>query len=109
MTSLREQVFNGMFHTSDALLFQQMGSFTWLKSTTKRDTMKAQGKRGQKDDLVMSAAGAVYIANLAVGKYNALQKSLGDIRENEVIYVDKHGVVQSRGGRKPPSKKPWLK
>ena len=109
LTALREKVFNGMFHTSDALLLQQMGSFTWLKSTTKRDTMKAQGKRGQKDDLVMSAAGAVYIANLAAGKYNALQNTAGVIQENEVVFVDKSGVVQGRRGRTPASVKPWLR
>ena len=109
LTSLRDKVFSGTFHTSDALLLQQMGSFTWLKSTTKRETMKAQGKKGQKDDLVLSCAGATYIANIAASKYNAIQRGAGNVvKQGEVIYVGKQGVVVDRR-MEEDKPKPWLK
>ena len=107
--ALRQHVFSGTFHTSDNWLVQQMGAFTWTKAAQKRHGLKEQGK-GQKDDLVMSAAGCCYIAPQGRAGYAAKNNSRvsqpGDpIKENELITVGKFGLVQ-RGGSQPM---PWLR
>jgi hypothetical protein len=108
LNALREKVFSGLFHTSDAWGVQQMGAFTWQKVAQKRHGLKEAGK-GQKDDLVMCYAGLCYIAPAAAARYNAKQgRSIGPIKENEIITVGPHGLVQDRrmAGALPW---PWLK
>ncbi len=109
LNSLREQVFNGLFHTSDGWGVQQMGAFTWQKVAQKRHGLKEAGK-GQKDDLVMCYAGLCYIAPLGSSRYNAKrgQMPTGPIQENEVVVVGRGGIVVSRGPERP-APQPWLK
>lgn len=112
--ALRESVFSGTFHTSDPWMVQQMGAFTWSK-VQGREKMKAAGKRGYKDDLVMAAAGCVYIAPLGAARYNANKGHVGPepqpIRENEVVVVGRYGLVQNRyvPGRGARAPRPWLR
>lgn len=110
LTTLREKVFAGLFHTSDGWGVQQMGAFTWQKVAQKRHGLKEAGK-GQKDDIVMCYAGLCYIAPLASARYNAKQgRSVvgGPIRDNEVVTVGPHGIVLDRGpARARP--RPWLR
>ena len=115
LTSLRERVFAGTFHTSDAWMVQQMGSFTWQK-VPGREKLKAAGKKGQKDDLVMSAAGCSYIAPLGAARYNASKDRVGQegqpIQEGEVVVIGRHGLVQNRfvpGQRPGLPTYPWLR
>jgi len=115
LTAFREKVFAGLFHTSDVWIVQQMGAFTWQKLASKRHGLKEAGK-GQKDDLVMSCAGAVFIAPLVAGRYNRQQGQAyptGDIQENEVITVGPSGIVlnRSRDGRNRRTResRPWLR
>ncbi|KKM70010.1 hypothetical protein LCGC14_1445030 [marine sediment metagenome] len=106
LTTLREKVFGGLFHTSDAWMVQQMGAFTWQKVAQKRHGLKEAGK-GQKDDLVMCAAGVVYIAPLAGSRREGQGTPSGAIEEGEVVTVGAHGVVlnRSRGGAQRSN--PW--
>ena len=110
MDSLRERVFAGTFSTSDGMLVQQMSTFTWRKSVGKREQMKAQAKKGFKDDLVMCAAGATYISNLGVARFNAVHgasSTTGQIQEGETIVLGPGGLVVSRSTvPKPPR---WLR
>jgi hypothetical protein len=109
LTALREHVFAGTFHTSDAWGVQQMGAFTWAKVAQKRHGLKEVGK-GQKDDIVMCYAGLCYIADQARARYTAKQRvsTGGPIRENEVVTVGRHGLVLDRSpvGARP---RPWLR
>ena len=108
LTTLREKVFEGLFHTSDGWMVQQFGAFTWQKLAQKRHGLKEAGK-GQKDDLVMCAAGLAYIAPLASARYNSKQKApTGPIQENEVVVLGRGGVVVSRGPAQERVK-PWLR
>ncbi len=104
LNSLRYRIFDHSFTTFDALLLQQMGSFTWLKIAQKRENLKAQAKKGQKDDLVICAAGCTYIAAQARAKFNATKT----IQLNETIIVGNHGLVVSRETN-IESTKPWLR
>ena len=110
LNALREKVFTGLFHTSDAWMVQQFGAFTWQKVAQKRHGLKEAGK-GQKDDLVLCAAGLAYIAPLATARYNAKHKGripTGPIQEGEVVIVGRGGVVISRGAERNRPK-PWMK
>lgn len=112
LSALREAVFSGTFHTSDAWLVQQMGAFVWTK-VAGREKLKAAGKKGYKDDLVMCAAGCVYISPLMAHR---AQRDVGrplepePIKENEVVVVGQHGLVLNRyvpkGNR---GVMPWLR
>ncbi|KKL75391.1 hypothetical protein LCGC14_2055340, partial [marine sediment metagenome] len=82
LSSLRKQVFAGLFRTSDSWGVQQMGAFTWLKVAQKRDGLKAVGK-GQKDDIVMCYAGLCYIAPLTGARAMAPPKEYGESRPIE--------------------------
>jgi hypothetical protein len=108
LSALREKVFEGLFHTSDGWMVQQFGAFTWQKVAQKRHGLKEAGK-GQKDDLVMCAAGLAYIAPLASARYNTKQRApTGPIQENEVVVLGRGGVVVSRGPARERVK-PWLR
>ncbi len=104
LNSLRYRIFDHSFTTFDALLLQQMGSFTWLKIAQKRENLKAQAKKGQKDDLVICAAGCTYIAAQARAKFNATKT----IQLNETITVGNYGLGVSREPN-IEAKKPWLR
>lgn len=104
LTALRERVFSNRFHTSDGLLIQQMGSFTWQKSVGKREQLKAQAKKGQHDDLVMCAAGCSFIAPQAAAVYNAKYGR----EKNQIIIVGDHGLVRGRRNSGVQPKK-WLR
>ena len=115
LTALRDKVFSGLFHTSDAWGVQQMGAFTWQKLAQKRHGLKEAGK-GQKDDIVMCYAGLVFIAPLVAGRYTREKDRAyptGDIQENEVVTVGSSGVVlnRSRDGRNRIARdsRPWLR
>ena len=110
--ALRQHVFSGTFHTSDTWLVQQMGAFTWTKAAQKRHGLKEQGK-GQKDDLVMSAAGCCYIAPQGRAGYAAKNNSRvsqpGEpLKETEFYTVGKFGLAerQNPGASQPM---PWLR
>jgi len=94
LESLRKQVFEHSLVTSDRILLQEMGSFGWAKA---RGTRKAVGKQSH-DDLVLSMAGATYIAPF----YRARAKA-----PDEPILIDKHGLVIRKGSRKGPQ--PWMR
>jgi hypothetical protein len=104
LNALRAEVFSHRFTTFDALLLQQMGSFTWQKVANKRETLKAAAKRGQKDDLVMCAAGCVLIAAQVSIRYNSGQT----LKKDETIVVGQHGVVLGRSKERSTAK-PWLR
>jgi hypothetical protein len=114
LTALRDKVFSGLFHTSDAWGVQQMGAFTWTKVAQKRHGLKEVGK-GQKDDIVMSYAGLCFIAPLVAGRYTNIKDRAyptGDIQENEVVTVGPSGIVlnRSRDGRgRSRESRPWLR
>lgn len=112
LNALRERVFSGTFHTSDAWLVQQMGSFTWSKVAGKRELLKAQAKKGQKDDLVMCAAGCCYIAPLAGARYRARRgpEPGQPIQEGEVVTVGPYGLVLNRQTQKSVrTRYPWIR
>ncbi len=109
LTALREYVFAGLFNLSDGWGVRQMGAFTWMKVSQKREGLKAAGK-GQKDDLVMCYAGLCFIANEARARYNAKKRGNigGPVRKDEIVVVGKHGLVVDRhaSGAGP---RPWLR
>lgn len=116
LTSLREQVWSGLFHLSDEWGLRQMGAFTWQKTTQKRESLKASGK-GQKDDLVMCYAGLCYIANDARARYNARSRSTTKesyrsapppIRNDEVVLLGVNGLVLDRK-KQGVAPRPWLR
>lgn len=114
LTALREKVFSGLFHTSDAWGVQQMGAFTWQKLAAKRHGLKEAGK-GQKDDIVMCYAGLVFIAPLVAGRYTRQKERAyptGDIQLNEVVTVGQHGIVLNRqrdGRGRTRETREWLR
>lgn len=86
LMALRASVFTHRFLTNNGDLTREMGSFTWLKLRS-RQQMKAAG-RGMKDDLVLSAAGAVFMApSIAAG---TSARTAGEARS---IMVGLHGLV----------------
>jgi hypothetical protein len=110
--ALRERVFSGLFHTSDDWMVRQMGAFTWQKVAQKRHGLKEAGK-GQKDDLVMSAAGLCYIAPQAAARSQSRMAQVASLpgqplKEHEVVIVGKHGLVLDRRSEMNQPK-PWLK
>ena len=114
LTSLRDIVFSGRFHTSDSWGVQQMGAFTWQKLAARRHGLKEAGK-GQKDDIVMAYAGLVFIAPLVAGRYTRQQERAyptGDIQESEVLTVGPHGIIMNRqrdGQGRPRETRIWLR
>jgi len=116
LTTLREAVFSGLFHMSDGWMVRQFGAFTWQKTSQKRESLKAAGK-GQKDDLVMAAAGCVYIANDARARYNAHERNRNrntyrgapePVRNDEELLVGVNGLVLDRQ-KKGTVARPWLR
>ena len=83
-----------------------MGAFTWQKVAQKRYGLKEVGK-GQKDDLVMCAAGVVYIAPLAGSRREGQGTPSGAIEEGEVVTVGAHGVVLNRRRGGTQRSNPW--
>ena len=117
LPALREMVFSGLFHLSDAWGVRQMGAFTWMKTAQKRESLKAAGK-GQKDDLVMCYAGLAYIATDARARYNAQQRSSkpetyqgtpAPLQDNEIVTVGVNGIVIERQSKETANHRPWLK
>ena len=103
LTSLRAVVIDHSFTCFDGAGVQQMGSFTWMKVAQKREGLKAAGKRGQKDDLVICMAGCTFIAHEAASLYNGKQEA----ERNKVTIVGPHGLVIPPGNQPAPS--PWLR
>lgn len=101
LTALRAHVLENTIRITDALTLQQMGAFTWQKSTGKRDTLKAAGL-GLNDDLVMSLAGACFIAKEGAARYTARES-----RGRSIVSVGSSGLVKR--GRPGSGVKPWLR
>ena len=103
LTCFREHVIENTIRITDELTLQQMGAFTLRKVSANRETLKASGKPGVKDDLVMSMAGAIYIATLAAARYNAKES-----KDRELIIVGSDGMIRRTKSR-IGSRKPWLR
>lgn len=103
LTFFRQQVFSHRFITNDRQLVMEMAAFTWQK-TRGREQLKAAGK-GQKDDMVMAAAGATMLC-----EYAAIQYTSGDTPGYETIIVGPGGLILSRQKEpKQRSNSPWLR
>lgn len=101
LNRFREYVFAHAFLTHDRQLIMEMSAFTWGKIRGNRESMKAAGK-GQKDDMVMAAAGAVYISDYAdVGGPGEEEE------KRDTILVGPGGVVVGR--RNIGEYRPWLR
>lgn len=102
LAALREGVFEHSFLTRDRVAVSEMGTFGWHKVATTRPGYKARAKKRKHDDLVISLAGALFIARRV---YRAPRARLAD--QPEEVIVGRHGVVLSRG--QPPQRKPWFR
>ena len=98
----RESVFERTFLTRDDNVVQEMGSFSWEK--VREGQMKVRAKRRKHDDLVISCAGAVFLAQrFARARLNREQAG----EPTHELVVGPSGVVVSKG---PISgTKPWLR
>jgi hypothetical protein len=101
LSTFRESVFSHSFLTRDKQLLLEMGAFTWQKNHGRRETMKVSGK-GQKDDLVIAAAGANFIAPSAAGSYTKEQNT------QPTVVVGANGIVLHREYPNQ-QRKPWLR
>jgi hypothetical protein len=101
LLNFRTLVTTGSFLTRDQQAVIEMGAFTWQK-TRGRETLKAAGK-GQKDDIVMSLAGACFIADIVGGSAARLSES----RKQDTLIVDGSGRVIGRQGGRPVEN--WLR
>ncbi len=106
LTKLRSMVLDHSCSIFDKAAVQQMGAFTWQKLASKREGLKASGKRGMKDDLVICNAGCAFIANEAAALYNGKQEA----DRNSVTLIGKHGLVIGKSAtRNDMSLPPWLR
>lgn len=101
LMALRASVFTHRFLTNNANLTREMGAFTWLKLRS-RQAMKAAGK-SMHDDLVLSAAGAVFMApSIAAG--TAARSG----NEARTITVGAHGLV-THGNQNWDEPQGWMR
>ncbi|KKL05606.1 hypothetical protein LCGC14_2604340, partial [marine sediment metagenome] len=103
LSALRGMVHDHSISIFDGAGVQQMGSFTLQKVAQKREGLKAAGKRGQKDDLVICMAGCAFIADEVAGLYNRSREE----EKNKVTIVGKHGLVLGTQDMDAPP--PWLR
>lgn len=100
LTEFRGAVFDHTFLTRDKQLLLEMGAFTWLKIKG-REGLKAAGK-GQKDDLVIGAAGASFLTDTAASAYTRRQTA------GQVTVVGPNGLVIAKQGQMQETR-PWLR
>ncbi len=84
----REAVFEHTFVTGDTVLVGEMGTFDWAK-VSGQVTRKARARRARHDDMVISAAGAVYVATRRQVYFKAHEED-----QPRRVVVGAHGVVQ---------------
>lgn len=97
----REAVFEHSFHTRDKNLVLEMGTFDWHKVGATKATYKVRARKRKHDDLVIAAAGALFIAQRT---FRFSQRK----REQEEIVVGPQGLVLSRGSLSS-TRKTWLR
>lgn len=98
----REGVFEHSFHTRDKNLIMEMGTFDWQKVGATKATYKARARKRKHDDLVISAAGALFIAQRTFRFSNQRRQD-----EQQEIIVGANGLVIGRGPA-DQSNLPWL-
>ncbi len=96
----REAVYERRFHTRDANLVSEMGTFSWEK--VHGGQLKARAKKRKHDDLVIAAAGANYIA----GRYHRYKMET-QTQTEEMLVVGPGGVVLSRESMQDSGGLPW--
>jgi len=97
----REGVFEHSFHTRDKNLVLEMGTFDWHKVGATKATYKVRARKRKHDDLVISAAGALFVAQRT---FRFSQRRT----EKEEIVVGPQGLVLSRGPASS-TRKFWLR
>jgi len=100
LLKLREWAFDHSLVIKDATLLQEMGAFTYQKSSA-RDTWKAQGRKLH-DDHVLSASGACVVAE----RVAQTARSRAQAKKDETIVVGRNGIVMRRGTSAP---QPWFR
>ncbi len=85
----REAVFDRSFVSRDGILVNEMGTFSWEK--TRPGVLKARAKKRKHDDLVISVAGAEFIAQRS-GRFTGPRR----VQEADTLVVGAGGQVMSR-------------
>jgi hypothetical protein len=102
LQTLRTAVLMHTYITRDALEVAEMSTFDWTKV---QGRMKAQAAvRGTHDDLLIAAAGALFLAPEA----RVRRKGPDRRKLDEVITVGRYGQVLSRERTNPNGPQPWM-